>query len=100
MMLDLAEALNPMLERRIQRVKDEELDDDDDLDDMTLQLVFFDGEEAFKDWTDTDSIYGARYVAPSADPRRTEVYFSLGILQKGGLRPTCSSIKSVGCSPR
>lgn len=65
MMLDLAEALNPLLDRRIQRVKDGEIDDDDDdLDDMTLQLVFFDGEEAFKDWTDTDSIYGARCIAP------------------------------------
>ena len=26
----------------------------------TLQLVFLDGEEAFKQWTNTDSIYGAR----------------------------------------
>ena len=26
-------------------------------------LVFFDGEEAFKDWTDTDSIYGSRHLA-------------------------------------
>ena len=25
--------------------------------------MFFDGEEAFKDWTDTDSIYGSRYYA-------------------------------------
>ncbi|KNE60764.1 hypothetical protein AMAG_06120 [Allomyces macrogynus ATCC 38327] len=29
----------------------------------TLQLVFFDGEEAFVDWTATDSIYGARHLA-------------------------------------
>lgn len=31
--------------------------------DLTLQLLFFDGEEAFKDWTATDSIYGARHLA-------------------------------------
>ncbi|KAJ8308940.1 hypothetical protein KUTeg_013814 [Tegillarca granosa] len=31
--------------------------------DITPQLVFFDGEEAFKDWTATDSIYGARHLA-------------------------------------
>jgi len=31
--------------------------------DISLQLVFFDGEEAFKDWTETDSIYGARHLA-------------------------------------
>ncbi|KAK7490232.1 hypothetical protein BaRGS_00018577 [Batillaria attramentaria] len=30
---------------------------------LTLQLVFFDGEEAFEHWTATDSIYGARHLA-------------------------------------
>lgn len=28
-----------------------------------LQVIFFDGEEAFQTWTDTDSIYGARHLA-------------------------------------
>jgi len=32
-------------------------------DDVSLQLVFFDGEEAFVEWTATDSIYGARHLA-------------------------------------
>ncbi|XP_046577555.1 glutaminyl-peptide cyclotransferase-like isoform X2 [Haliotis rubra] len=30
---------------------------------LTVQLVFFDGEEAFKEWSATDSIYGARHLA-------------------------------------
>ncbi|XP_054758465.1 glutaminyl-peptide cyclotransferase-like [Lytechinus pictus] len=30
---------------------------------VTLQLIFFDGEEAFKSWTDTDSLYGSRQLA-------------------------------------
>jgi len=30
---------------------------------VTLQLVFFDGEEAFQDWSDVDSIYGSRHLA-------------------------------------
>lgn len=62
MMLDLAEALNPLLEKRLSRLHHGEEDDhdDDDIEDLTLQLIFFDGEEAFKDWTDVDSIYGAR----------------------------------------
>ncbi|GAB1599850.1 glutaminyl-peptide cyclotransferase-like [Argonauta hians] len=30
---------------------------------MALQLLFFDGEEAFKEWTDTDSLYGSRHLA-------------------------------------
>ncbi|XP_030622041.1 glutaminyl-peptide cyclotransferase-like a [Chanos chanos] len=30
---------------------------------VTLQLVFFDGEEAFEDWTETDSLYGSRHLS-------------------------------------
>jgi len=30
--------------------------------DMGIQLLFMDGEEAFQTWTDTDSLYGSRYV--------------------------------------
>lgn len=40
--------------------------DDIDLDfeeDKGIQVLFLDGEEAFKDWTATDSIYGARSLA-------------------------------------
>ncbi|KAF5380916.1 hypothetical protein D9615_004165 [Tricholomella constricta] len=62
LMLDLAEALNPLLEQRKKRM-DEGLEDDEDVADTTLQLVFFDGEEAFVSWTETDSIYGARHLA-------------------------------------
>eukprot|EP01090_Pellita_catalonica_P000920 TRINITY_DN10653_c0_g3_i1.p1 TRINITY_DN10653_c0_g3~~TRINITY_DN10653_c0_g3_i1.p1 ORF type:complete len:336 (-),score=51.36 TRINITY_DN10653_c0_g3_i1:473-1480(-) len=31
--------------------------------DADLQVIFFDGEEAFKAWTNTDSIYGSRHLA-------------------------------------
>uniref|UniRef100_A0A1A8I1D7 glutaminyl-peptide cyclotransferase n=1 Tax=Nothobranchius kuhntae TaxID=321403 RepID=A0A1A8I1D7_NOTKU len=30
---------------------------------VTLQLVFFDGEESFEEWTTTDSLYGSRHLA-------------------------------------
>lgn len=30
---------------------------------VTLQLVFFDGEESFEEWTSTDSLYGSRHLA-------------------------------------
>lgn len=30
---------------------------------VSLKIVFFDGEEAFHQWTETDSIYGARHLA-------------------------------------
>ena len=30
---------------------------------VTLQLIFFDGEEAFVEWNEHDSIYGAKHLA-------------------------------------
>jgi glutaminyl-peptide cyclotransferase len=59
MMLDLAEVLDPLLNSRLERLENG-LEDDEYVSETTLQLIFFDGEEAFKDWTATDSIYGAR----------------------------------------
>jgi len=43
--------------------KDEELKVYKNNPDLTVQLVFLDGEEAFVEWTDRDSIYGARNLA-------------------------------------
>jgi len=34
---------------------------------LTLQFLFFDGEEAFQRWTSTDSIYGSRALAKTWD---------------------------------
>lgn len=31
--------------------------------DLSIKLIFFDGEEAFQQWTATDSIYGSRHLA-------------------------------------
>ncbi|KAF8350538.1 glutaminyl-peptide cyclotransferase-like protein [Amanita rubescens] len=58
-LLDLAETLNPFFDERQHRL-DSGIEDDEDVLETTLQLIFFDGEEAFGAWTDTDSIYGAR----------------------------------------
>ncbi|XP_062546452.1 glutaminyl-peptide cyclotransferase [Armigeres subalbatus] len=51
MMLDLAKSL----ERQLDAKKSDNS--------LSLQLVFFDGEEAFQQWGPTDSIYGARHLA-------------------------------------
>jgi len=52
-----------MLDARAARLENKQAtQEEEDAAQTTLQLVFFDGEEAFKDWTDTDSIYGSRYV--------------------------------------
>lgn len=62
MILDIAETLDPLLNARAKRVEQGELDleEDEDAAETTLQLIFFDGEEAFINWTDADSIYGAK----------------------------------------
>ncbi|NXO78549.1 QPCTL protein, partial [Sitta europaea] len=36
---------------------------------VTLQLLFLDGEEAFGDWSVTDSLYGARHLAAKMGAR-------------------------------
>ncbi|KAM6032853.1 LOW QUALITY PROTEIN: glutaminyl-peptide cyclotransferase-like protein [Theristicus caerulescens] len=51
-LLELAAALD----RPLQRAKDRGAE-------VTLQLLFLDGEEAFGDWSVTDSLYGARHLA-------------------------------------
>ncbi|KAK1927496.1 hypothetical protein DB88DRAFT_478221 [Papiliotrema laurentii] len=68
MLMDLAESLTPLLAARKERVDGGRAIlrpgfDEEEAAETTLQIVFFDGEEAFHDWTDTDSIYGARHLA-------------------------------------
>lgn len=65
MLISLAEALTPLLRARQDRVDSgmgilREGFDEEVWAETTLQIVFFDGEEAFHDWTATDSIYGSR----------------------------------------
>ncbi|XP_066536991.1 glutaminyl-peptide cyclotransferase [Hoplias malabaricus] len=52
MMLELARALDTDLKT----LKDSDSD-------LSLQLLFFDGEEALFQWTSTDSLYGSRHLA-------------------------------------
>ena len=57
MMLNLAKTMREEL--RVQKKNNQ---------DLTIQFLFFDGEEAFKRWTSTDSIYGSRRLASDATP--------------------------------
>ncbi|XP_028653248.1 glutaminyl-peptide cyclotransferase [Erpetoichthys calabaricus] len=52
MMLELARALDSEL-KTLKK----------DIPDLTLQLIFFDGEEALYQWTSADSLYGSRHLA-------------------------------------
>ena len=65
MMLNLASTLREEL--RAQKSSDQEL---------TLQFLFLDGEEAFVRWTSTDSIYGSRRLAADLEK---ETYRSGGV---------------------
>jgi glutaminyl-peptide cyclotransferase len=57
-----------------------------------IYLVFFDGEEAFHDWTDTDSLYGSRHLAEkwSADGtnRRLKALINVDMMGDKNLRLT------------
>ena len=71
MLLDLAVFLTPLLQVRQTRIASgagllREGFDEEEAAETTIQLIFFDGEEAFRIWTDTDSIYGARCIPSSA----------------------------------
>lgn len=62
MLLDVAVALTPWLDARKARIEEQGGEEGREGQGESLQVVFFDGEEAFKDWTATDSIYGARHL--------------------------------------
>ncbi|XP_006910458.1 glutaminyl-peptide cyclotransferase [Pteropus alecto] len=55
MMLELARALD----KRLLSLKNVS----DSMPDLSLQLIFFDGEEAFLHWSPQDSLYGSRHLA-------------------------------------
>jgi len=61
-LMDIAENLNFALENQEKKILKEQ-GEEGIKKSITLQMIFFDGEEAFKDWTNTDSIYGARHLA-------------------------------------
>ncbi|KAG8938131.1 hypothetical protein FRC00_000568, partial [Tulasnella sp. 408] len=62
-MLDVAETLSPLLADRQKQLKASTKAEDKEKLETTLQLIFFDGEEAFVDWRGTDHTYGARHLA-------------------------------------
>lgn len=55
-MLNLAKTLQPALSEANRRNKE-----------ISLQLLFLDGEEAFVDWKQDDSLYGSRHLAKKWD---------------------------------
>lgn len=68
LLIDLARHLNTSLAKH----RDHE---------TTLQFLFFDGEEAFVSWTDTDSIYGARHLAAKMEATLVEVEREVAVSQ-------------------
>ncbi|XP_068087918.1 glutaminyl-peptide cyclotransferase [Hyperolius riggenbachi] len=56
MLLELARALDDRLQQLKKRNSNTKPD-------LSLKLIFFDGEEAFYQWTEYDSLYGSRHLA-------------------------------------
>lgn len=63
MLIEIAKTVTPLFKAQGQQQDRLINDDDDEQSDVTLQMVFFDGEEAFKEWTKNDSLYGSRHLA-------------------------------------
>ncbi|CBQ67682.1 related to Glutaminyl-peptide cyclotransferase precursor [Sporisorium reilianum SRZ2] len=63
MMVDLAVALDDALDARERKIHAQEQSEPSIAQETTLQLVFFDGEEAYRVWTHQDSIYGSKALA-------------------------------------
>ncbi|KAI8622806.1 hypothetical protein BC830DRAFT_1056808 [Chytriomyces sp. MP71] len=59
-LVSIAHSLNKLLD---------EIDSDSN---TTVQMIFFDGEEAFKDWTASDSLYGSRHLAQKWEKLRLD----------------------------
>ncbi|ORZ37776.1 putative glutaminyl-peptide cyclotransferase, partial [Catenaria anguillulae PL171] len=49
--------------------------------DTSLQLIFFDGEEAWLQWSDTDSLYGSRHLAQKWERERLPSNPEVTVLQ-------------------
>lgn len=64
MLMHVARSIDEALTARWKAMED---NGDDGLEEARgIQIIFLDGEEAFDKWTDTDSIYGARYAISKA----------------------------------
>ncbi|CAD7063540.1 unnamed protein product [Tilletia caries] len=69
-LVDTVRAIDSLLDRRAERRKG--VEGASVAGETTLQVVFFDGEEAFRTWSRTDSIYGARARRSEGDEEKEE----------------------------
>jgi len=75
-LLDIARALQPRLQARHSAGPES----GSSVSGLQLQYIFFDGEEAFAEWTDTDSLYGARHLAAKWEAEGTLTSISTLVL--------------------
>ncbi|KAJ5170395.1 uncharacterized protein N7500_003178 [Penicillium coprophilum] len=66
MIMHAMRSVDAALEKKWSALKEQGLNDYLE-EERGLQVIFLDGEEAFKEWTDTDSLYGARALATHWD---------------------------------
>lgn len=61
MLMHIAKVIDPYIQRMYDEMSALQEGGTVDMD-MGIQILFLDGEEAFENWSDTDSLYGSRYV--------------------------------------
>ena len=74
MLLDLARVMTPFLKKRKDKA-------------IGLKMIFFDGEEAFINWTDEDSLYGSRHLAKKWEGRLDKITQMMLLDLLGGEHP-------------
>ncbi|KAJ3041271.1 hypothetical protein HDV00_009664 [Rhizophlyctis rosea] len=63
-LIDLAHALNPLLDSYLEKhAPTTPKSPAENANPPTIQIIFFDGEEAFVNWSASDSVYGSRHLA-------------------------------------
>ncbi|KAI8801488.1 hypothetical protein BJ742DRAFT_749452 [Cladochytrium replicatum] len=89
MILDVAHALNDLMTAAQKRITAPSSS-------VSLQLVFFDGEEAFVTWTNSDSLYGSRHLAEKWEATYVEpVPVANGVGRQGATSNAVSVLSTI-----
>ena len=73
MILHAAQALDKAMDDKWAKVQAAGVDEFDEINDVGIQLLLLDGEEAFMAWSATDSLYGARSLAEQWENEASEM---------------------------
>jgi len=73
MILHAAQTLDKAMDAKWEKVQAAGVDELDEVNNVGIQILLLDGEEAFLQWSDTDSLYGARSLAEAWESEVSEM---------------------------